>query len=273
MYEYNRLLLSEARFTPDGPASVRGTVLTNIAHLRDIRQPALASDLERLLTQVDESASPSTPPKVMETGKRETIRGTAFAVRPDGILLTAFHVIDGAKTIEVTCHGQKAIRAEVRQQTRSSDLAVLRIDSSTPDYLPLAPPRSAKVGDRVFTVGFPATSILGLEAKFTDGSVSSLSGLGGEATLIQTSVPIQPGSSGGPLLNEHGDVIGIMTSTAAVLAFTRATGTLPQNVNWAVKADYATPLFDPPVAPSPVKTREDSVERALRAICLVEGKR
>jgi S1-C subfamily serine protease len=170
------------------------------------------------------------------------------------------------------CHGLKSMHAEIQQQTRASDLAVLRIDAPTSDYLGLASPRSTRVGERVFTVGFPATNILGSEAKFTDCVVGSLSGLGGEATLIQTSVPIHPGNSGGPLLNERGEVVGIMTSTAAVVAFTRMTGTLPQNVNWAVKADYATPLFEPPVAPSPIKTREDSVERALRAICMVEVK-
>ncbi len=272
LYDHNRLLLSEARFTPDGIASIRGTVLTNISYLRNALYPTLASDLERLLASVEEPASASTP-GVRETVKRETVRGTAFAVRPDGVLLTAFHIIQGATTIDIVCRGQRAVRAEVRQQTRSSDLAVLRIDSSTLDYLPLAPPRSAKVGDHVFTVGFPATNILGTEPKFTDGSVSSLSGLGGEATLLQTSVQIQPGSSGGPLLNERGEVIGIVTSTAAVLAFTKATGTLPQNVNWAVKADYAAPLFDPPAPPAAASTREESIQRALRAICMVEAQR
>jgi len=274
LYDYNRLLLSEARFSPDEFASAPATALTNISYLQNARYPTLASDLERLLADAEGSISVSKVPKATGTEeKREIVRGTAFVVRPDGLLLTAFHVIDSAKTIDVVCQGQKAMRAEVRQQTRSSDLAVLRIDSATLDYLPLAPPRSARVADHVFTVGFPATDILGMEPKFTDGSVSSLSGLGGEATVMQTSVQVQAGSSGGPLMNERGEVIGIMTSTAAVVAFTKATGSFPQNVNWAVKADYAAPLFDPPTKPRPATTREDSIERALRAVCVVEVQR
>jgi S1-C subfamily serine protease len=273
LYNFNRLTLGEAQHVPDGLASVRGTVISNITYLRNAGFPALGADLERLLAKAEEPIAPATVATAKQPEKSRTVRGTGFAVRPDGILLTAFHIVDGAKAIEVACYGQHALKAEVRQLTRSSDLAVLRIDASTPDFLPLAAPRSTKVGDHVFTVGFPATDILGSEAKFTDGAVSSLSGLGDEATLIQTSVPVQPGNSGGPLVNERGEVVGIMTSSAAVIAFTRVTGTLPQNVNWAVKEDYGAPLFAPPAVPVPAETREDSIERALRAVCMIEVRR
>jgi len=140
-------------------------------------------------------------------------------------------------------------------------------------YLSLARPRSLKIGDPVFTVGFPATNLLGSEPKFTDGSVSALSGLRGEATVIQTSVPIQPGNSGGPLLTNEGSVVGVVTSTAAVQAFLSVTGTLPQNVNWAVKSEYATPLFDQPTPQPPATSRGDAIDRALKATCLIEATR
>src|SRR5262245_34808783 len=90
-------------------------------------------------------------------------------------------------------------------------------------------PRSVRVG--VFTVGFPATQILGSEAKFTDRSVSALSGLGGEATFLQVTVAVQPGNSGGPLVNNDGQVVGVVTSSAAVRSFLAETGTLPQNTS------------------------------------------
>ena len=112
--------------------------------------------------------------------------------------------------------------------------------------------------------------LLGSEPKYTDGAVSALSGLRGEATLIQTTVPIQPGNSGGPLVTARGDVIGIITSSAAVRPFLASTGTLPQGVNWAVKADYAMPLFDEPPGLSAAESREEATQRALRASCLVE---
>lgn len=129
-----------------------------------------------------------------------------------------------------------------------------------------------RVGDPVFTIGFPVAPMLGSEPKFTDGSVSSLSGPGGEAMLMQISVPIQPGNSGGPLVSEAGDVVGIVSSTAAIQPFLAATGTLPQNVNWAVKSEYMRPLFDEPEPLPPAAGRRDAIDRALRATCAIEAR-
>jgi S1-C subfamily serine protease len=153
----------------------------------------------------------------------------------------------------------------------STDLALLRLEHQTPGYLSLADARSLHLGDPVFTVGFPATDLLGTQPKFTDGSVSALSGLGGEATVIQTTVPVQPGNSGGPLLNSAGEVVGVMTSTAAVRAFLAREGTLPQNINWAVKAEYAIPLFDQPERQPPAADRAAAIDRAVKATCLVQA--
>ncbi len=88
---------------------------------------------------------------------------------------------------------------------------------------------------------------------------------------MQTTVPIQPGNSGGPLVNQRGEVVGIMTSTAAVRAFLALTGTLPQNVNWAVKADFAAPLFEPPVDGRVASSREAAIKQAIGSVCLIES--
>src|SRR5262249_10854688 len=98
LYEHNRLLLHEASFRPDGVVSVRGVVLTNISHLQNARFTALASDLERLLAGGEASGQASATPVLRQNAKRNVSRGTAFAVRPDGVLLTALHVIDCSKT-------------------------------------------------------------------------------------------------------------------------------------------------------------------------------
>lgn len=153
----------------------------------------------------------------------------------------------------------------------NTDLVVLRVSRPTPHFLSLAKPRSVRVGDSVFTIGFPATTILGNEAKFTDGSISALSGIGGEATFLQVTVPVQPGNSGGPLTNNEGQVVGIMTSSAAIRPFIAETGTLPQNVNWAVKSDYALPLFESPAAQSFARSRSETIDRAMKATCQLEA--
>jgi S1-C subfamily serine protease len=122
----------------------------------------------------------------------------------------------------------------------------------------------------VFTIGFPVSAVLGDEAKFTDGSVSALSGVGGEATFIQVTVPIQPGNSGGALLNDSGEVVGIVTASAAIRPFLAVAGTLPQNINWAVKAEYAAPLFDEPRRRPASQDRRAAIDHALKATCSVE---
>jgi S1-C subfamily serine protease len=171
----------------------------------------------------------------------------------------------------VRCPGVSPTPGTIEASSATSDLAVVRIGRQTPEYLALAPPRSVRVGDPVFTVGFPVTEILGQEPTFTDGSVSALSGVGGEASLMQVTVPVQPGSSGGPLLNDRGEVVGIITSSAAVAAFVLESGTLPQNVNWAMKAEYAAPLFEPPSLKRPLADRASAASQALKATCLIEA--
>ncbi len=202
---------------------------------------------------------------------RDTVEiGTGFVVKPDGVLLSAWHILQDAHTITVTCPDQAPQSANPRQTSRSNDVAVIQIPLSGLPYLPLAEAGSLRVGDPVFTIGFPVADILGPDPKFTDGSVSALSGHGGESTLIQVTVPIQPGNSGGPVLTYDGEVVGVVTSSAAVRAFLAVTGTLPQNLNWAVKAEYAMPLFEqPPVQPR-ADSRRAAIDRALKATCMIE---
>ena len=201
----------------------------------------------------------------------EPATGTCFAVRPNGVLLTNYHIIEGAKSIRVRFADGTVTNATVHKISPSTDLAILRVNRRTSDFLPLARQGSVRVGDHVFTMGYPVTDVLGQEPKFTEGSVSALSGLRGEASLLQISVPVQPGNSGGPLVNERGEVVGVVTSTAAVQAFLSATGTLPQNVNWAVKADYIRLMFNAPAVKSVAGNRTQAIEWTRRAICMVEA--
>ncbi|MBI5018484.1 MAG: SEL1-like repeat protein [Deltaproteobacteria bacterium] len=193
--------------------------------------------------------------------------GTCFAITPDGYLLTAHHVATAGKNVWVRLPDGRSVAAKVAKSLRSVDLAVLKVDVPTPNYLELADSGSANTGDKVFTLGFPASTILGTEPKFTDGSVSALSGPGDDATFLQVSVPIQPGNSGGPLVNEKGKVVGIVAATAAVEAFFGATGSLPQNVNWAVNADFARTLFkQPKTASASAPSRQAVIEKTKKAL-------
>jgi len=201
----------------------------------------------------------------------DTGSGTCFAVSPDGAILTAHHVVDDANEITVQFVGSDPVPARLERDDPEHDLALLRVDRPTPHWLPLAPPHSARLGEPVFTLGFPVTDMLGDDPKYTDGAISALSGLEGRVSELQISVPIQPGSSGGPLVNERGEVLGIVTSMAETDEFKRESGTVPQNVNWAVKSELAELLFEPPSRPAVAPGGHDAVvQRVQQAVCLVD---
>jgi S1-C subfamily serine protease len=99
-------------------------------------------------------------------------------------------------------------------------------------------------GNPVYTVGFPNPSIQGVEPKLTKGDINSMTGLRDDPRMFQISVPVQPGNSGGPLVNKNREVIGIITSRVSDFAVLSNSGTLPQSVNYAMKAVYLKALVE-----------------------------
>jgi len=196
--------------------------------------------------------------------------GTGFAISEDGHIATAYHVIKDAKTIKVYLSKDSFVSARVIHGDPVNDLALLKIENPTPNFLQIAPMRSVETGDRVFTLGFPVSSVLGQETKYTEGVVSSLSGLKDASSFLQITVPVQPGNSGGALVNERGEVVGIITSSAAILPFIEESGTLPQNVNWAVKADYLRPLIELPKAGQKAFNRDQLIEYVKKSTFFIE---
>ena len=195
--------------------------------------------------------------------------GTAFFVGPEGYALTAYHVIDGADRIACRTGDGQTHEAAVARMNQANDVALLRMNFRPTRYLGLAPPGSLRTGERVFTIGYGAPSYLGInEPRFTEGVVSALSGLQANDAEVQITVPIQPGNSGGPLVNEAGQVVGIITATAAADAFQQEVGATPQSINWAVKADYAAPLL-PRLPPARPMTRAQAIALTHDAVCFV----
>lgn len=196
--------------------------------------------------------------------------GTAFAVNSSDTFLTARHVIVGATEIELRCaDGQKG-PATVVYNDAGNDLAVLHSTVKARAFLELSRGDSPVLGDHVFTVGYPVWEIQGVNPKYTDGVISSLSGIGDSKNLMQISVPVQPGNSGGPLVDSHGQVVGIIDSTAAVPYFYRHTGAVPQNVNYAVSAYYAYPLVkDTPLGDAAQLAKMTAIQRATASVCFL----
>jgi S1-C subfamily serine protease len=199
-------------------------------------------------------------------------QGTGFLVRPDGLVLTAYHLVKEGNTIKVRCQGYDLVPAKLGEHSRTMDLAVLHTGLTGTPFLRAAAPRAVRPGDPVFSMGFPSASYLGTDPKYFAGAVGSLTGGGRDAIYMLMSVPTQPGGSGSPLLTMDGAVVGVVTAGTNEEAFMRDAGALPQNLNWAVKIEYATPLYDLPVGPehaAPARAPREVAEEAARAVCIV----
>ena len=95
-----------------------------------------------------------------------------------------------------------------------------------------------RVGTEVHAIGFPLSGVLGSRPRFTTGTISADVGISDDPRLVQTTASIQPGNSGGPLVDAFGQIIGVVVSTLNSELFLERTGSVPQNVNFAIKIDY-----------------------------------
>lgn len=170
--------------------------------------------------------------------------GTGFLITNDGYIVTNNHVIGDSKNVTIRLKGGAEKSAEIIRVDKKNDLAILRIAGKNYKPLPIISSSNVKRGEKVFAIGFPRIDIQGVEPKLTEGIVSSLSGIKDEPTTFQISNPIQPGNSGGPLFNSDGKVIGVVVSTLNPLLVLKYSGSLPQNVNYAVKSNYLIELLN-----------------------------
>ena len=103
--------------------------------------------------------------------------------------------------------------------------------------------KNLRLGQEIFTLGYPLGEFLGKSVKLSTGDISSLYGIQDDPRLIQISNPIQPGNSGGPLLNENGEIVGVVVSTLNARYFYENESIIPQNVNFAIKGNYVSNLI------------------------------
>ena len=160
--------------------------------------------------------------------------GTAFLVAPD-LLVTNRHVIQSCAAVDVyTAEGKRP--AQVQVADAAVDLALLRVPGLRGTPVKLRTPRSIRLGETVFVFGFPLSGSLTSGGNFTSGLVSGLRGLHDAPGDIQITAPVQPGNSGGPLLDAAGQVIGVVKAKLDAMKAAKAIGDIPQNVNFAISA-------------------------------------
>ncbi len=244
--------------------------LVNIDGSKESYTSKTVSWLESIEKNVSGVSTSTIPPSRVDKQRLSTSFGTGFAVSKTGIVVTAYHVVDGHDNISVKFEDGEWMPAKLDRYSKSNDIAILVTGEDINYHMRLNETKDLKQADRVFTMGYPATFVLGVEPKYTEGYISSLSGLQGEDSLMQVSVPIQPGNSGGPLVDSKGRAVGLITSTAAVSTFYKITGSLPQNINWAVKSDYIKLLIDYEDYEN-VYAVEEPVDNTKKSICRVKA--
>jgi S1-C subfamily serine protease len=169
-------------------------------------------------------------------------QGSGFIIDKEGHILTNYHVIADARTVEVTLHNRKKYRATVVGSDPSHDLAVIQIKASDLTPAVLGDSKNLQVGQKVYAIGNP----FGLAGTLTTGIVSSIRPVrepNGPTIdeAIQTDAAINPGNSGGPLMNWHGEVIGINTMILSSVGQNAGIGfAIPINTAKAVLNDLVT---------------------------------
>ena len=207
----------------------------------------------------------------------EGAQGTGFIISSGGWLLTCAHVVGEQKEATVTLEGRRFV-ADVVKSDAKADLALLKLREALPStasslsFRAVAKP--AAMGEDVFTIGYPLSRMLGNNARMTKGMLSATTGIRDDADQVQVSAEIQPGNSGGPLLDRDGTIIGVVNKTLNPAAVAQASGALPQNVNFAIKSapvlDFVK-AADPDVFRQLVYSEGKSFENATKAIVKIQA--
>ncbi|PWT72289.1 MAG: hypothetical protein C5B46_07010 [Proteobacteria bacterium] len=173
-----------------------------------------------------------------------TVRsGSGFSISRSGYVVTNAHVVTGCSQVRVLGDRQQGPGTVIATDP-NIDLAIVKTSLPIPTSLALRGGPPLRLGESVIVFGYPLTGSLSREGNLTTGNVSALAGLRDDPNFVQVTAPVQPGNSGGPLLDESGHVIGVVTSKLDAMKTAQRTGDIPQNVNFAVNLEALSAFLD-----------------------------
>ncbi len=204
-------------------------------------------------------------------GRKGLSNGTGFFVGAGGFVVTNAHVVDGCDDPKVICGSGAPAVARVLARDARNDLALLKVDFA-PDHV-AALRAGVRVGEEIAAFGYPLQGRLSTGGNFTVGNVSALAGLQNDSRHVQITAPIQPGNSGGPVVDRAGNVIGVVVGFYGMHDKGAA-----QNVNFAINIDVLTAFLNAHDVPYVTEASDDrllNVElaekvRSMSALILVE---
>ena len=188
------------------------------------------------------AAPPSSAPTKPEKTGNQT--GTGFLVSTNGHVVTNQHVVDGCVgDIKGSLTGEAPVTLRLVSSDETNDLALLQAPGTFKDVA-VVKDKAVRSGDSVVAIGYPFHGLLTSDFTVTTGIVSSLSGILNDTRFLQISAAIQPGNSGGPLLASSGEVVGVVAAKLNALKFVKATGNIPENINFAIKTGALRDFLD-----------------------------
>jgi hypothetical protein len=200
-------------------------------------------------------------------GQSEKLYGTGFFVSDNGLIITCAHIMEG-KVRPVVKIADIEYPVQILTKDIKTDLAVLKINYKNPHHFKISNFNPVSLGDKVYVLGFPLSDILGSDIRLTDGIVSAKSGINSNQLYFQISAPIQPGNSGGPIINDNFEVIGITAAKLGDMATLAASGVIPQNVNFGIKSNYINPLLNGnKPGNGTIKTMNDAIKATVQILC------
>lgn len=202
----------------------------------NIRKDAATLSRKGKTIPAPEKSSPSLIASIPDMGKLQAVSsGTGFYFTNDGYLATNHHVIEkGARFLVLDTRTGEYAEADFVAQDPEGDLAILHVRGKKSQPIPLAKRFDLRRGEDVMTLGYPQPRLQGAQQKATFGRVNSAKGIHDDISNVQVDLPIQPGNSGGPLIDSRGRTVGVVASTL---------GLRSQNVNYAIKIDLLHTLI------------------------------
>ncbi len=213
-----------------------------IARIMTPSQLAKAQDLARNF--VPGNSSRTTPPEKSSPKSDEIVSassGSGFAVSSNGHVITNYHVIEGCQNVKIH-HNGKSIPANVVTFDPQNDLALLKGNFRPSTVLPLST-NSPELLQDVYVAGYPFGRKISTGVKVTKGIISSLTGIGNNFSNIQIDAALQPGNSGGPILDERGNVVGVAVAKLDVKKTLKNYGVIPEDTNFGIKTSVVRSIL------------------------------
>jgi len=190
----------------------------------------------------DETKKSTTKSKILDDKVYSAASGSGFAVTSDGYVITNYHVIKGCTDVYIHDKG-KSIISTIVTFDPNNDIALLKGDFKPKSFYPLSR-ESTKLLTEVYVAGHPFGRDISTAVKVTRGIVSSLTGVANNFSNLQIDASLQPGNSGGPIMNDKGNVIGVAVAKLNLDKIIEDYGVVPENVNFGVKANLVINIME-----------------------------